>query len=61
MDIEVMVLDLIYFHNFHCQLVNRVKNGVIFGVENSSSSHTDNRKKDMLVLRKGPTDGWEMK
>lgn len=56
-----MVLDLIYFHNFHCQLVNRVKNGVIFGVENSSSSHTDNRKKDMLVLGKGPTDGWEMK
>ena len=30
---------------------------VIFGVDNSSSVHIDNNKKDILVLRKGPTQG----
>ena len=29
---------------------------VIFGVDNSSSSHTDNQKKILLVLGKGHTD-----
>ena len=32
------------------------RNVVIFGVDNSSSSHTDN-KKNFLVLGDGPTDG----
>ena len=30
------------------------KNVVIFGAENSSSVHTNNEKKDILVLGKGP-------
>ena len=29
---------------------------VIFGVNNGSSRHTDNRKKDILVLGEGSTD-----
>ena len=31
------------------------KDVVIFGVDNSSSVHKDNNKKDILVLGKGPT------
>ena len=31
------------------------RNGVIFGVSNSSSSHTDNRKNNFLVLGEDPT------
>ena len=33
------------------------RNVVIFGVDNSSSSHTDNRKNHFLVLGEGPTQG----
>ena len=33
------------------------RNVVIFGVDNSSSSHTDNQKNNFLVLREGPTQG----
>ena len=33
------------------------KNVVAFGVDNILSAHTDNRKKDILVLAEGPTDG----
>ena len=32
------------------------KNVVIFGVDNSSSSHPDNIKNDILVLGEGPID-----
>ena len=32
------------------------KNVIIFEVDNSSSVHTDKRKKDILILGKGPTD-----
>ena len=32
-------------------------NVLIFGVNMSSSSHIDNKKKDILVLGKGPTQG----
>ena len=32
-------------------------NVAIFGVDNSSSSHTDNRKGNFLVLDEGPTCG----
>ena len=31
------------------------KSVINFGVDNSSSSHTDNCKKDLLVLGEGPT------
>ena len=31
------------------------KNVIIFGVDNSSSEHVDNKEKDILVLGEGPT------
>ena len=33
------------------------KNVIIFGVDNSSSSHSDNRKNNFLILGEGPTYG----
>ena len=35
------------------------KNVLIFGVDMSSSDHFDNKKKNILVLGKGPTQGLE--
>ena len=35
------------------------QNILIFGVDMSSSANTDNKKKDKLVLGKGPTKGLE--
>ena len=35
------------------------QNLLIFGVDMSSSAHIDNKKKDILVLGKGPTQGLE--
>ena len=31
------------------------RNVIILGVDMSSSSHTDNKKKDILIFSKGPT------
>ena len=31
------------------------KNVIVFGVDNSSSEHVDNKEKDILVLGEGPT------
>ena len=36
------------------------QNVLIFGVDMSSSAHIDNKKKDILVHRKGPTQGLEL-
>ena len=33
------------------------RNVIIFGVDMSSSSHIDNKKNDILILGKGPTQG----
>ena len=33
------------------------QNVIIFGVDMSSSAHIDNKKKDILILGKGPTQG----
>ena len=33
------------------------RNVIIFGVDNSSSSHTDNIKNDFLIFGEGPTFG----
>ena len=33
------------------------RNVIIFGVDISSSPHIDNKKKDILILGKGPTQG----
>ena len=35
------------------------KNVIIFGVDMSSSQKIDNKKKDILILGKGPTQGLE--
>ena len=35
------------------------QNVIIFGVDMSSSAHVDNKKKDILILGKGPTQGLE--
>ena len=35
------------------------RNVIIFGVDMSSSEHIDNKKKDILILGKGPTKGLE--
>ena len=49
-----MVLDLIEKRLF--QLGNEIgKNVIIFGVDVSSSTKIDNRKKYILILGKGPT------
>ena len=35
------------------------QNVIVFGVDKSSSVHVDNKKKDILILEKGPTQGLE--
>ena len=50
-----MVLYFIQLHNFYGQVVNGVENVVIFGFDNSSSVHLDNKEKDILFLGKRPT------
>ena len=35
------------------------QNVIIFGVHMSSSAHVDNKKKDILIIGKGPTQGLE--
>ena len=50
-----MVLDLIERDFF--QLV--MKSVKVFGLDMSSSSHIDNKKRDILILGKGPTQGLE--
>ena len=53
-----MVLVLIHEELFHCQKVVGMKKKVmIIGVNNSFSVRADNRKKDILILGKGPADG----
>ena len=53
-----MVLDLIEKDFF--SLGNEIRrNVIIFGVDIRLSSHTDNKKKDILILGKGPTQGLE--
>ena len=50
-----MVLDLVLV-DIILYLVGSVgKNGIIFGADMSSSVHIDNKRKDTLILGKGPT------
>ena len=44
---------------FLFQGVGYGQNALIFGADISSSAHINNRKKDILVLGKGPTQGLE--
>ena len=57
MDIVFLVLDLMHVHNFYYLTVAGAENVIIFGVDNSSSVHNDNKKKNISVLDKGPTQG----
>ena len=51
-----MELDLIEKKNF-IPGITLGRNVIIFGVDMSSSTKTDNRKKDILILGRGPTQG----
>ena len=54
-----MVLDLIDMDFFSHPSGGTGRNVIIFGVDMSSSTRIDNRKKDILILAKGPTQGLE--
>ena len=54
-----MVLDLIEKDFFSHPSGGDCKNVIIFGVDMSSSTKADNRKRDILILSKGPTQGLE--
>ena len=53
-----MVLDLIR-KDFYSIGDEVARNLIIFGVDRSSFSHIDNKKKDILILGKSPTQGLE--
>ena len=53
-----MVLDLIDM-TFLYTSGGTGSNVIIFGIETSSFTKIDNKKKDVLVLGKGPTQGLE--
>ena len=59
MDILAMELVLIEDQDFLFPGGGFVQNVLIFGADMSSSAHIDNKKKDILVLGKGPTQGLE--
>lgn len=49
MDIMVNVLDLILVQGFHCQIFNEFgKKVIVFEVDNSSSIHADDTKKNIF-------------
>ena len=45
--------------NFSFPGIGLGRNGIIFGVQLSSSVHVDNKKKNILILGKGTTQGLE--
>ena len=52
-----MVLDLIDMDFFSYPSGGIGRNVINFGVDMSSSTKIDNRKKNILILGKGPTQG----
>ena len=56
-----MELDLIEDQEFHFLVVAFGQKVIIFGVDVSSSVHVDNKKKYILILGRGPTQGLEHK
>ena len=56
LDIE---LDLIDMEVFHLVMEGVGRNIIIFGVDMSSSTKINNRKKYILILGKGPAQGLE--
>ena len=55
----VMELDFIEKESFSFSGGGYGQNVLIFGADMSSSAHIDNKKKDILVLGKGPIQGLE--
>ena len=57
----MLILTIIFILNMVLDLINMKlgfhKNVIRLGVENNSSVHADNRKKDILILGKGPAQG----
>ena len=53
-----MELDLIEKESFQL-VIEFGRNVIIFGVDMISSRHIDNKKKDILILGKDPTQGLE--
>ena len=58
-DILDIVLDLIGIEGFSFPGTGLGRNAIIFGVDMSSSTKIDNKKKYILILGKGPTQGLE--
>ena len=54
--IQDMVLDSNLVWNFYELTVALEKKAIIFGVDISSLGQTDDMKKDILILGKGPTE-----
>ena len=52
--IMVMILDFLHVHNLNGQMVIGIKLLLFFGVDNSSYTHFDNKKR---YLGEGPTQG----
>ena len=52
-----MVLRLTQEEVLHIQVEDMAKNVIIFGADMGNSAHADNKKKDMLILGKGLTQG----
>ena len=52
-----MEMDLIEKGFFSHPSRGTARNVIIFGVDMTSSTKIDNRKKDILIFRKGPTQG----
>ena len=55
--IAATVQNLILVQNLFLQMEGWGKNVLIFGADRSSSVHTDNENKDILILGEGPTQG----
>ena len=57
-NIHDMVLDLMHVEVFFFPSSGQSENVIIFGADTSSSVHTNNEKKDLLILGKGITQGF---
>ena len=54
-----LVLDLIDMEVLNFLILDSGRNVIVFGVYMSSPSHNDNKKKDILIIGFGPTQGLE--
>ena len=56
---ELDLIDFSFFTSFSFPRGGFAQNELIFGADMSSSIHADNKKKDILVLGRGPMQGLE--